>query len=57
MIKVDFIEKMGEGNTERAARRNDGTGYTVPFDMTYKEWRTRYVSGEPQLDNDEQICN
>ena len=45
-----------ESVTERAARRDDGTGYTVPSNMTYKEWRARYVEGEPQLDNDEQYA-
>lgn len=45
-----------ESVTERAARRNDGTGYTVPSDMTYREWKDRYVSGEPQLDNDEKYA-
>lgn len=45
-----------ESVTERAARRDDGTGYTVPSNMTYKEWRARYVSGGPQLDNDEQYA-
>lgn len=45
-----------ESVTERAARRDDGTGYTVPSNMTYKEWRVRYVSGEPQLDSDEQLA-
>lgn len=37
-----FDDEWGE-NGERAARNEDGDTYYVPADMTYGEWRKKFV--------------
>lgn len=44
-------------DAERAARGKDGKTYTVPGDITYKEWEQRFVGDRQKADNDVIINN
>ena len=49
-----FEEDFGQIG-KRAARGEDGKTYYVPADMTYKEWKERFVDGKGQKDDIIQI--
>lgn len=42
---VPYYDDMDLADTSRAARNPDGSPYTVPADMTYKEWLETYQDG------------
>ena len=50
-FEPDDIDAMFDAPT-RIARGADGSHYHVPADMTYNEWKAKYVDGDPGLQSE-----
>lgn len=45
-----YFADNGEYGGARIARKEDGKQYYIPADMTYKDWKSRFVNSEGEID-------